>query len=122
MNGFTTALNMLVTISLQARTRGDVRGFQPPPPPLCLAPFFFLLAACFSERGWSCTRILLPLRVWEIDTTFFLGKKKVSESPPPPFFFRAGAPSLPGINCKTPPLKKSCVRHCITVPCLFDII
>ena len=88
-----------------------VLGGSNTPPPLFGGQIFFLLVNCSCQRGWS--------RVWEIDSTS-LRRKGVSESPPPPpppaTFFRTGAPSRPGMDCKTPPLKKkSCVRHCTSL-------
>ena len=84
---------------------GGVRGVQPPPPPWVL--FLFLFSRLFvRELERSCTRIPLPqFFVWEIELFFFEGeKKKVSAS-----------------NCKTPPLKNSCVHHWYPVPLYHNV-
>ena len=86
-----------------AYTRG-VKGFKHP---------FFGSLACQRSRSYRDTPTLCQ-GYWP---TFYEEKRKKKVSTPPPHptplsdIFRAGAASRPASNCKTPPLRKSCVRH-----------
>ena len=93
--------------SLQARMQGGGGSNTPPPPFEALfwlrvyfppVLFFFEFCCCLltGQRGQSCTRIPHPVGNFP--------KKEKKK--------RTGAASRPAPNCKTPPLKTSCVRHC----------
>ena len=116
------------TSSRRVRREGGIRGVQTPLFGsrffMCFFFFFFFfwggVCSLACQRGWSCMRIPLCCG-WEIDLTFFeeenIVPRVLPQPPPPPpgpvlsNFLRAGAPSRPGTNCKTPPLRKSYVRH-----------